>query len=339
MKKVRVEEAVGLTLCHDITKVVPGQFKGAAFKRNHIIKPEDVGELLSIGKEHIYVWEENAGEVHEDDAAIRIGRAAMGKNVNLTGPEEGKVILKATARGLFKVKGDLLGQINAIKDVTIPTIPNNFPVEAGQKVAGARIVPLVTREENILQVEQLCASFGPLLYVEPYRKLKAGIIITGSEVYKGRIRDKFGPVIQEKMKYFAAEILGQEYCPDEPGAIEEKIFQFKEKSADLIIVTGGMSVDPDDLTPGAIKNTGAEIIIYGLPVQPGNMFMLAYLDGIPVLGVPGAATYFKTTVLDVVLPKIFTGEKISKNELIKMGEGGLCLGCQNCHYPNCYFGR
>lgn len=339
MKKICVQDAVGMKLCHDITKVIPGEFKGRAFQRDHIIRKEDIEELLSIGKEHIYVWEENEDEIHEDEAAIRIAKAVMGKNIRFTEPQEGKTVLLATERGLLRIKSSLLYEINLIEDVTVPSLPNNFRIEKEQKIAAARIVPLVTKEENIQRVEDLCALYGPVFHIEPYQKLKAGIVITGSEVYKGRIKDKFGPVMKRKLEFFEAEIIGQEYCPDELELIQEKIESFAEKKADLIIVTGGMSVDPDDLTPGAIRNTGAKVITYGVPVQPGNMFMFAYLDGIPVMGVPGAAAYFKNTVLDVVLPKVFTGEKMSKNDFIRMGEGGLCMNCQLCQYPNCYYCR
>lgn len=339
MKKICVQDAVGMKLCHDITKVIPGEFKGRAFQRDHIIRKEDIEELLSIGKEHIYVWEENEDEIHEDEAAIRIAKAVMGKNIRFTEPQEGKTVLLATERGLLRIKSSLLYEINLIEDVTVPSLPNNFRIEKEQKIAAARIVPLVTKEENIQRVEDLCALYGPVFHIEPYQKLKAGIVITGSEVYKGRIKDKFGPVMKRKLEFFEAEIIGQEYCPDELELIQKKIESFAEKKADLIIVTGGMSVDPDDLTPGAIRNTGAKVITYGVPVQPGNMFMFAYLDGIPVMGVPGAAAYFKNTVLDVVLPKVFTGEKMSKNDFIRMGEGGLCMNCQLCQYPNCYYCR
>jgi len=339
VKKVAVQNAVGMKLCHDITKMIPGEFKGVAFKRDHIIREEDVEELLKLGKENIYVWEENAGEIHEDEAAIRIAKAVIGKNISYLLPQEGKTVLEASVKGLFKLKSSLLYEINSIEHVTIPSLPNNFKVEEGQKLAAARIVPLVTREENIEKVEDLCALHGPVFNVEPYKKLRVGIVITGSEVFKGRIKDKFWPVMKKKLEYFEAEIIGQEYAPDEIEVIQEKISAYKNKNADMIIVTGGMSVDPDDLTPGAIRNTGAEVVTYGVPVQPGNMFMLSYLDGVPLLGVPGAAAFFKTTVFDTVLSKIFSGEKMSRNDFIRMGEGGLCMNCQLCQYPNCYFCR
>ncbi|NLM20365.1 MAG: molybdopterin-binding protein [Peptococcaceae bacterium] len=339
MKKIAVQDAVGMILCHDITKMVPGEFKGAVFKRGHVIQKEDVEELLKLGKESIYVWEENAGEIHEDDAAIRIARAVKGENISFSDPQEGKTVLQATIRGFFKLKSALLYEINSIEDVTITSLPNNFKVEQGQKVAAGRIVPLVTKEKNIEKVEELCKVHGQVFQVHPYKKLKVGVVITGNEVYKGRIKDKFWPVIKKKLEYYEAEMLGQEYCPDEVEVIKEKILAFKEKGAEMIIITGGMSVDPDDLTPGAIRSTGAEIVTYGVSVQPGNMFMLAYLDEVPILGVPGAAAYFKTTVFDVVLPRIFSGEKLNKNDFIRMGEGGLCNNCQMCQYPNCYFCR
>jgi len=339
MKKVAVQDAIGMRLCHDITKMVPGEFKGRAFPRNHIIREEDVPELLKLGKENIYVWEENAGEIHEDDAAIRIAKAVKGENIDYQESQEGKTVLEASQKGLLKIKSSLLHEINSIEDVTITSLPNNFRVEQGQKVASARIVPLVTKEKNIEKLEELCKLYGPVFNIQPYKKLKVGIVITGSEVFKGRIKDKFAPVIKQKLAYFEAEILGQEYCPDILSVIEEKIWNFVNMGADMVIMTGGMSVDPDDLTPGAIRATGAEVVTYGAPVQPGNMFMLAYLNGIPLLGVPGAAAYYKTTVFDVVLPKIFSGETLNKNDFIRMGEGGLCLNCQMCQYPNCYFCR
>jgi len=339
VKKIAVQDAVGMKLCHDITKMVPGEFKGPAFKRGHVIREEDVEELLRLGKEHIYVWEENAGEIHEDEAAIRIAKAIKGNNITFSEPQEGKTVLKATTKGLFKLKSALLYEINSIEDVTVTSLPNNFKVEEGQTVASGRIVPLVTKEKNVEKVEELCKIHGQVFQVNPYKKLKVGVVITGNEVFKGRIKDKFWPVIRKKLEYFEAEMFNQEYCPDEVEVIKEKILTFIQKGAEMIIVTGGMSVDPDDITPGAIKSTGADIVTYGVPVQPGNMFMLAYLGSVPIMGVPGAAAYYKTTVFDVILPRLFSGEKLNKNDFIRMGEGGLCNNCQLCQYPNCYYCR
>lgn len=339
MKKIRVEDAVGMKLCHDITKIIPGEFKGRAFQRDHVIRPEDVEELLRLGKENIFVWEENAGEIHEDEAAVRIAQAVAGENMTYDQPKEGKTTLQATADGLFKVNKELLELINSIENVTVACRPNNYPVREGDKIAAGRVIPLVIKEEKIKLLEQLCLARGPVFEIKPYRALKVGIIVTGNEVYKGRVEDRFGPVINSKLKPYVTEILGQVYCPDDMAVLDEAVQSFLSKDADLIILTGGMSVDPDDLTPGAIKNSGAEVISYGAPIQPGNMFMLAYKDKTALIGVPGAAIHFKTTVLDVFLPRIMAGDIITKKDFIKLGEGGLCLGCEVCRYPICYFGR
>ncbi|MDR1603334.1 MAG: molybdopterin-binding protein [Gracilibacteraceae bacterium] len=339
MKKVKVEDSLGLELCHDMTKVVPGEFKGAAFKRGHIIRAEDLPELLSMGKEHIYVWEDNAGEIHEDDAAVRLAAAVAGEHVRCSAPEEGKSVLTAAGKGLFRLHSELLSEINAVPDVTIPCLPRNFSVEGGQKVASARIVPLVTQEKNILRVETLCRENGPVFSVQPYRPLRAALVVTGSEVYKGLIEDKFAPVLRQKLAGFEAEIISTAYCPDDRDLIREAILAAVAAAAELVLVTGGMSVDPDDLTPGAIKSTGAEIVAHGLPAQPGNMFLAAYLGDVPVFGVPGAAIYLSVTVLDVLLPRIFAGDRLEKKDLARLAEGGLCAGCAVCNYPYCYFGR
>lgn len=339
MIKIRVEEAVGMTLCHDITKVIPGQFKGRAYQRGHVIREEDIEELIKIGKEHIYVWEENAGEIHEDDAAIRMSKAVSGSNILFAEPQEGKCVLKSTERGLFKINSVVLKQLNSMEGITIPSLPNNYKVEKGQKLSGVRIVPLVIKEEKIIDIEKICQSNENVFEVKPYKKLKVGIIVTGNEVYKGTIEDKFAPIIKSKVEYFDAEVLGKTHCPDDITKIDKAIKEYMGQQADLIILTGGMSVDPDDLSPGAMKNTGAEVVTYGVPVQPGNMFMLAYLESTTLMGVPGAAVYYKTTILDIVLPRVFAGDTLTKSDFAEMGEGGFCLNCEVCTYPRCYFGR
>lgn len=339
MKKVRVEDAVGMTLCHDITKIVPGKFKGTAFKKGHIVKKEDIPELLKIGKEHLYVWEPKQGMLHENDAALRIAKAIVGDNLSFGPPKEGKCIFTSDIKGLFEVNSNILTKINSVPMMSVATLPKNFRVKKGMKVAGARVVPLVIDEKYVIQVEKICRDFEPAFKVVPYKRLKAGIVITGSEIYKGRIKDKFGPVMEKKLKYFGADFLGKCYCPDKIEEIKSSILNFKKQGAQVIIVTGGMSVDPDDLTPGAIRQTGAEVITYGVPVQPGNMFMLSYLNDTAILGVPGCAMFMKTTVLDAVLPRIFAGHTLKREDFITMGEGGFCSGCDKCEYPICYFCR
>lgn len=337
MKKIKVQDAVGMELCHDITEM-NDNFKGVAFPRGHIIREEDIAHMLRIGKQHIFVWEEHAGEIHEDDCARRMAAMAPVKGAHYTEPAEGKVLLMADQRGLFRVNRKLLTKINSIGDITICTLPDHYPVEAGARLASMRIVPLVTKEEQILEAESMCRN-ERLLDLRPYQHKKVGVIITGSEIYYGRIQDKFGPVIQTKLKQYPCEILGISICEDNLERIVNAAAKHLQNGADFLIFTGGMSVDPDDLTPTAIRKLGADIVSYGVPSQPGNMTLVAYLGDIPILGVPGAAIKLPTTVFDVLLPQIFTWDKISKEELIDLADGGLCQMCKVCHWPNCTFGR
>ena len=337
MKKIPVEQAVGMTLCHDITKMVDG-FKGAAFKRGHVIREEDIEELLDIGKRTVFVWEENAGEIHEEDCALRMAAMAPVEGAHYTAPSEGKVLLMADTRGMLRVDTELLREINSIGDITISTLPDHYPVEPGARLASMRIVPLVTREEQIIAAERLCAG-RKLLDLRPYAHKKIGVIITGSEVYSGRIKDKFEPVVRRKMESYPAEILGVTICDDDLDMIINSAKAYLAKGADFLIFTGGMSVDPDDLTPTAIRRLGAQVVSHGVPSQPGNMTLVAYLDDVAILGVPGAAISLPTTIFDVLLPQIFSGDRLEKADLIRLGDGGLCQLCKACHFPNCTFGR
>ncbi len=337
MKKIPVEKAVGMTLCHDITAMHEG-FKGAAYKRGHIIKDEDVEKLLDIGKKSVFVFEEIEGEIHEDDAALRMAAMCDLENCHFTGPSEGKMLAFADCEGLFRVNTQLLQKINSIGDITICSIPDNYPVKVGARLASMRIVPLVTDEKQLEEAESLCKA-DRLFSLSPYKFKKVGIIITGSEIYSGRIKDRFEPVVRAKMEKFPSEIVGLYICDDDLTMIKAKANELLSAGADFLIFTGGMSVDPDDLTPTAIKELGAEIISYGMPAQPGNMTLVAYLGDIPVLGVPGAAVNLPTTMFDVLLPRIFAEERLTKQDLINMGDGGLCQMCEVCHFPNCTFGR
>ena len=294
--------------------------------------------MLDVGKKTIFVWEENAGELHEDDCARRMAAMAPVLGASYTEPSEGKVLLMAEERGMFRVNKELLREINTIGDITICTLPDHYPVEVGARLASMRIVPLVTKEEQIVRAEELCKE-QKLLELLPYEHKKIGVIITGSEVYSGRIKDKFEPVVRAKMQQYPAEIVGVTICDDDLDMIVGAAKAHLEKGADFLIFTGGMSVDPDDLTPTAVRMLGADIVTHGVPSQPGNMTLVAYLGDVPVLGVPGAAISLPTTIFDVLLPQIFAGSKITKEELIGLGDGGLCQMCKSCHWPNCTFGR
>ena len=337
MKKVKVEDAVGMELCHDLTAMYDG-FKGALFKRGHVIQAEDIPKMLDIGKRTVFVWEENAGEVHEEDCALRMAAMAPVEGAHYDGPSEGKVLLKADVRGMFRVDTALLHEVNSIGDLTICTLPDHFPVEAGDRLASMRIVPLVTQEAQMAKAEALCKG-KKLVDLRPYQHKKIGVIVTGSEVYHGRIQDKFEPVIRAKMQHYPSEILGVTICDDDLDMITAAGQRYLDLGADVLIFTGGMSVDPDDLTPTAIRQLGADIITHGVPSQPGNMTLVAYQGDVAILGVPGAAISLPTTVLDVLLPQIFTGDKLTRQDLIRLEDGGLCRMCKVCHFPTCTFGR
>lgn len=337
MKKVKVQDAIGMTLCHDITAMVDG-FKGAAFKRGHVVTQEDIPRLLDIGKQHVFIWEENAGEIHEEDAARRLSQMTAVDGAHYGSISEGKIQLFADQDGMFRVDKALLAAVNRIGDITITTLPDHYPVKAGDRLASMRIVPLVTEERQIAEAEALCA--GKQLYdLRPFKPLKVGIIITGSEIYHGRIKDKFERVARAKLAHYPAEILGVHVCDDELDMIVGAGRALLAEGTELLIFSGGMSVDPDDLTPSAIREMGAEIVSYGVPSQPGNMTLVAYLDQAALLGVPGAAISRPTTMFEVLLPQIFCGDPLTKDDLIRLGEGGLCQMCDNCHFPNCTFGR
>ena len=340
MKKIKVEDAVGQELCHDITGVFPDGKKGAMFKRGHVIKSEEIPLLLDIGKSHVFVWEAGADEVHEDDAALAAAGAVCGEGVTYDkAPSEGKSLIYSERRGLFRVNRSALRAINSIGDYTIACLPDLTDVAAGQKLAGVRIVPLVTGRENVEALINIAGENSPIFTVMPYNRLKCGVIITGSEVYYGRIEDKFEPIMRKKLGKFDAEFLGVVKCPDDLNIILGAISGFKSQGAELILLTGGMSVDPDDLTPTAIRSCGARVVTQGVPMQPGNMLTIAYLDGTVLIGVPGASMHSPVTSLDVFLPRVFAGAEIGPDDIPGLGEGGFCSGCAECTYPICYFGN
>ena len=338
MRKIKVQDAVGQVLCHDMTAILESGFKGVKFKRGHVITQEDIPALLDIGKEHVFVWEPEAGEVHEDDASIALTEAMCGENLTVSGPSEGKMQVNAACDGLFLLNRQGLQAINRVPDYTVACVPGYMPVVKGQKLCGARIVPLVTKQENVDEAVRIARENYPVMSVRPYRALKVGVVITGSEVYYGRIQDAFQPILTKKLEKFGAVQLGYTKCPDDLERIQQAIRDFLAQGAELILLTGGMSVDPDDLTPSAIRSTGAELVTQGFPMQPGNMLTIAYLGGTALVGVPGASMHSPVTSLEVFLPRIFAGVRIEKDEVANFGEGGFCMGCKNCTWPHCYFG-
>ena len=339
MKTVPVQEAVGMVLGHDVTRIVPGEFKGRAFKKGHIIRPEDIEELLKIGKEHVYVVELQDGVLHENEAAQRIAKAAAGQGLDLTEPVEGKINLVANRNGLLKVNAEALYEINSKEGMVFATLHTNQAVAAGQAVGGTRIVPLAIEESRVHEVEAICRDHSPLTEIKSFRPFRVGLVTTGNEVFHGRIQDRFGSVIRAKFSELGSSVLRQIFVPDSVSLTAGAIRELLEQGADMIAVTGGMSVDPDDQTPGGIRATGAEVVTYGSPVLPGAMFMLAYLGAVPVVGLPGCVMYHKTSIFDLIIPRLLAGERVRREEIVALGHGGFCCNCHECRYPICPFGK
>lgn len=358
IKKMPAAEAVGTVLAHDITEIRPGEFKGTAFKKGHIIRKEDVCHLQRLGKENLFVLNIAPDEMHEDDAAHALADALMGKGVEIKGePREGKIDIIAATDGLLKIDRDALLEFNMLGEVMCATLHNNTVVKKGQTVAGTRAIPLIVKKSIVEAAVRVGEKARSLIEVREIRKPKAGVVITGNEVYYGRIKDAFAPVITAKIKAVGGEIVGIYYAPDDEKIIEARLQELIEAGADLLITTGGMSVDPDDVTRFAIRNVGAGDITYGSAALPGAMFLVAYIQKksgvgsqesgveiqnselIPILGIPACGMYAKTTVFDLVLPRILAGETIGRRELSELGHGGLCLKCAECRYPICPFGK
>lgn len=338
VKAVPVHEAVGKILLHDITRIVPDLFKGPQFKKGHIITESDVEELLNLGKQHVYVVCLN-GEIHENEAAERIAKAACGNGVRLTGPKEGKVGFKAMAQGLLKVDVTGLEKLNSVPDVIFASLHTGQTVEKGQELAGTRVIPLTIDENRVIEAEDVCRRHFPIINIRPFAKMDVGLVVTGSEVFNGRIKDGFGPVVQKKFEALGSRILKKQIVSDDLAMTVSAIETLIDEGAQMVAVTGGMSVDPDDLTPAAIRAAGGRIVTYGAPILPGAMFMLAYINDIPVIGLPGCVMYHRASIFDLVVPRLLAGESVTKADIIRMGHGGFCSSCSTCKFPSCSFGK
>ena len=339
MKCIRTEDAVGHVLCHDMTQIIKDTYKGPRFRKGHVVTAEDIPVLLSMGKEHLYVWEMTPGMVHENDAAERLLALCGTEHMSRSQVKEGKIELKADCDGLFQVDSARLMAVNGQDEVMIATRKGNTAVRKGDKLAGTRVIPLIIEEETLQAAEQ-AAGKAPLLELLPYIKKTAAIVATGGEVKKGLIQDTFTPVVKDKLAAYGIETLAVTYSGDGVEHVANAIADMRKTGAELILCTGGMSVDPDDNTPGGIKQSGARIVTYGAPVLPGAMFLLGYYDdGTVVCGLPGCVMYAGATIFDLALPRIAAGVEMTHADFAAMGEGGLCLGCKPCHWPNCPFGR
>lgn len=339
MKKVKVENAIGMVLAHDITRIIPGKFKGVGFKKGHIVQKKDIPELKKLGKNHIYVLNLSANKLHEDDAALRIAWAISGDQLHWTQPVEGKSSIISKAKGIVKVNPAVLLKINKLGEIIVSTVKNNFVCQKEQIIAATRIIPLTISTKKIERLELLVQNQHPVIDVMPYRKLKVGAVVTGSEIYEGIIQDEFDKYVGEKVNDYGSKVVKKILTPDNPGAIGNALARLRDLGCDLILITGGLSVDPDDVTRRGVKKIGADIIVYGAPVLPGAMFLYAKLEGTPILGLPACVYYHESTIFDLTFPRILAGDDIAKDEIAQMGHGGLCLDCDKCRFPVCPFGK
>ncbi len=338
MKKVNVEDAIGMVLCHDMTQIIPGVVKDAKYRKGHVVKEEDIPILLSMGKKHLFVYEVNENMIHENDAAIYLRDMCISENLVDSEVKEGKIMLKSKIKGYLSIDKNRLKAANMHNDIVISTIKNGN-VEENETVAGMRVVPLVIEKKKLEEVK-IAVGNEPIIKVYPYKVKSFGMVVTGSEVAEKIIEDKFSPVVENKLSKFGVKLIDKVYSGDDKEKIIAGIKTLKDKGAELICCTGGMSVDPDDMTPSAIIDSGAKVITYGAPFLPGAMMLLGYFDDdTPIIGLPGCVMYAASTVFDVLLPKILAKIKWSREEIVSMGYGGLCRQCKTCHFPNCAFGN
>lgn len=339
MKKVRVGDAVGMVLAHDITRIVPGKFKGVGFKKGHVVQERDIPGLLMLGKQYLYILNLSKANIHEDDAALRIAASICGEGLRWTDPSEGKSNIISKTDGLLKINTAGLLRINKMGNIIVSTLKTNFPCRKDQVVAGTRIIPLIISRKKIERVEIIAGRFKPVIRVLPYRNLKIGAVVTGTEIYKGLIKDEFDKYVRNKVNGYGSEVVKKILAPDDPKFIADAICELVDSGCELILTTGGLSVDLDDVTRRGIQQAGARIVVYGAPVLPGAMFLYAHLNDIPILGLPACVYYHSSTIFDIVFPRVLAGDEIIKDEIAEMGHGGLCMNCPKCQFPVCPFGK
>jgi molybdenum cofactor synthesis domain-containing protein len=328
-----------MVLGHDVTQIIPGQFKGPRFKRGHLIREEDIPEFLKIGKEHVYVMELKAGVIHEDEAALRLGRAFSGENIDLTGTSEGKVTFLSKISGILKVNLSLLHRINLSGNIILSTLHRHTPCSQRMAVGATRIISLTAPERQIGKMENWCEKYGSVIEILPYRTLNVGVVVTGNEFFHGRTEDRFDDRVGKKILNFGSQVVKKQIVPDDIHKISRALIELQDDHIDLILVTGGLSVDPDDVTRAGIKKAGTKIIFYGTPVLPGAMFLYGMLGKKPVLGLPACVFHHNTTLFDLIFPRILAGETLKRREISLLGHGGFCRNCEPCHFPVCPFGK
>ncbi len=340
LKTMKLKDAVGSELAHDITEIRPGEFKGPAFRRGHRVCEADLCHLQRLGKNQLYVIDLADDEIHENEAAVIMAAALAGEGVVWSDkPREGKIDLLAEKDGLLVLDRAALAAFNMVDDVMCATLHNHTLVKKGDLVAGTRAIPLVMKRAPIERAASIARQNGSVLTVRPLRSARVGLVVTGNEVYRGLVQDRFAPILTEKVTALGSEVVALDFAPDDAEVIRGVIGSHLDQGCDLLLLSGGMSVDPDDVTRHGIRLAGATEIHYGAAALPGSMFLVAYLGEVPLLGVPACGLYHRTTVLDLILPRILAGERVGKAELAFLGHGGLCRDCPECVYPHCPFGK
>ncbi len=340
IKTIKLEEAVGTELAHDITEIRPGEFKGPAFRKGHKVCSEDICRMQRLGKNHLFVIDLEADEIHENEAAAILAGALAGEGVAWeNNPREGKINLYASRDGLLQVDVQALAAFNLVDEVMCATLHNHTLVSAGDLIGATRAIPLIMKRAAIERAAAIARQNGAVLAVRPLRQARAGLVITGNEVYHGLIQDRFAPILTQKLERLGSEVGALSFAPDEAGMIKAAIRSHISQGCNLLLLSGGLSVDPDDVTRHAIRQAGATEMHYGSAVLPGAMFLVAYLGETPLLGVPACALHHPVTALDLVLPRLLAGEHIGRLELALLGHGGLCRDCPQCSYPHCPFGK
>lgn len=340
-----VEEAVGMTISHDLTRIDPGVFKGPEFKAGHRIEAHDLCRLQQMGRFHVAVNESfdlPSDMVHENEAAELMAARMAGQGIEYSlPPQEGKIDLTAADDGLFCVDAARMQQFNMLDQVMVASRQDATIVTKGMRLAGTRIIPLhISR--NDLGKALAVLSDKPIFSVLPMRRAKMGILVTGTEIFQGIIQDKFIPVMRAKAQQYGCDVVEAIIAPDSVTEITRAIEKIRQAGADVLVTTGGLSVDPDDVTRNALFAAGITQVVHGVPVLPGTMSVVGILPGDPpiqVIGVPACALYYKTTFFDLVFPRLLANRHIKKAEIARMGEGGYCLACRICTYPKCFFGK
>jgi molybdenum cofactor synthesis domain-containing protein len=340
LKKIKLKNAIGTQLAHDITEIRPGEFKGAAFQKGHTVCDKDICRLQKLGKNHLYLIDLEEDEIHENQAAAILAEALAGEGIAWeNNPKEGKIGLKAENDGLLVIDIAALAAFNMVEEVMCATQHSYTLVKKDELVAATRAIPLVMKRAHVERAAAIASQNNGVVSVRPLRKAHVGLIITGNEVYHGLIEDRFEPVLRKKVSDLGSKVSGVAFVPDDEESICSAVQRHLNNGCDLLLLSGGMSVDPDDVTRKAIRQAGADEMHYGSAALPGAMFLTAYINDIPLLGVPACGLHHRITVLDLILPRILAGERIGKKELAFIGHGGLCKNCPDCRYPHCPFGK